>query len=132
MDKPTWEQEFCHQLQKVLSLNPANIRSPSVNFRIQGYSPSEAIAYLIQTHRLYPELELLPMPPPKFGIGQTVVRQANGNRDRINAMRWTRSTYYYWAYQVEGGFGRNPNAWFAERILESVTETAQENFAAVL
>jgi hypothetical protein len=132
MNNPTWDEAFTHQLQALLSLTPANIRFPWANFRIQGYSPDEAIAYLIQTHRLYPELELLPMPPPKFGIGQTVVRQANGKRDRINAMRWTRSTYYYWAYQVKSGFGRNPNAWFAERILESVTKSAQENFAEVL
>jgi len=67
------------------------------------------------------------MTSPKFGMGEAVVW--HGKCDRVVAVRWTRSTYDYWAYRVEGGFGRNPNAWFAERILEPVAKSVQENFA---
>jgi hypothetical protein len=48
MDKPDWEQAFTHQLQALLSLTPADIHFPWANFRTQGYSPSDAIAFLNQ------------------------------------------------------------------------------------
>jgi hypothetical protein len=133
MNNPTWDEAFTHQLQALLSLPPADICFPWANFRIQGYSPSDAIAYLIKTHRLYPLLELLPMPPPKFGMGQMVVRQANGKCDRIVAARWWQSLDGHWSYRVEDSFGRGSrsNVWFAERILESVTGSALESYAEV-
>jgi hypothetical protein len=134
MDSQIWDEAFTHQLQALLLLTPADIRFPWANFRIQGYSPRDAIAYLIQTHRLYPELELLPMPPPKFGMGQAVVRQANGKRDRIVAARWWQSKEFHWSYRVEDSFGRGSrsNLWFAEAILEPMPEATQENFVEVL
>ncbi|NJM74707.1 MAG: hypothetical protein HC852_01775 [Acaryochloridaceae cyanobacterium RU_4_10] len=131
MNKPEWDEQFTQQLQTRLQIAPADIRYPWASFRIAGYSPSHTIAYLIELHRLYPKLELLPMAAPKYGMSEAVVRSSNGECDRIVAVRWTRSTYYYWAYQVEGGFGRNPNAWFAERILEPIAKSVQENFAEV-
>jgi hypothetical protein len=124
MDKPTWEQDFTERLQNVLSLTPAAVRYPWPSFHPAGYSPDNAIAFLIELHRLYPALKLLPMAAPKFGTGQTVVW--HGKCDRVVAVRWTRSTYYYWAYRVEGGFDRNPNACFAERILEPVAKSAYQ------
>jgi len=126
MDKPNWDEQFTRELQTQLQLTPADIRFPWASFRPAGYSPREAIAYLIELHRLYPSLKLLPMAPPKFGMGEAVVW--HGKCDRVIAVKWTRSTYDYWAYQVESGFGRNPNVWFAERILEPVAKSAQENF----
>lgn len=134
MKTPTWDEDFTHPLQALLSLTLANIRFPWANFRTQGYSPSDAIAYLIQTHRLYPDLELLPMPPPKYGMGQTVVRRANGKCDRIVAARWWWSLDHHWSYRVEDSFGRGSrsNVWFAEAILDPMTETSQENFVEVL
>jgi hypothetical protein len=134
MNTPEWDEAFTHQLYKLLSLTPTEIRVPWANFCIQGYSPSEAIAYLIQTHRLYPALELLPMPPPKYGMGQTVVRQANGKRDLIVAARWWQAPDEHWSYRVEDSFGRGSrsNVWFAEAILEPMPEAIQENFAKVL
>jgi hypothetical protein len=126
MNKPDWDDLFTRELHKQLQLTPADIRYPWASFRPVGYSPSEAIAYLIELHRLYPSLKLLPMAPPKFGTGEAVVW--HGKCDRVVAMRWTRSTYDYWAYQVESGFGRNPNAWFAERILEPVAKSVKKEF----
>lgn len=46
MNTPEWDEAFIHQLQALLSLTPANIRFPWANFRIQGYSSSDAIAFL--------------------------------------------------------------------------------------
>jgi hypothetical protein len=128
MNKPDWDDLFTRELHKQLQLTPADIRYPWASFRPAGYSPSEAIAYLIELHRLYPSLKLLPMAPPKFGMGEAVVRSSNGKYDRVIAMHWNGER---WSYQVEGGFGRNPNAWFAERILEPVAKSVQKNFAEV-
>jgi hypothetical protein len=130
MDKPEWDETFTHPLQTQLQLTPADIRYPWASFCIAGYSPREAIAYLIGLHRLYPSLKLLPIAAPKFGIGEAVVW--HGKCDRVVAVRWWRSLEFHWSYRVEGGFGRNPNSWFAERILEPVVQTVQENFAEVL
>jgi hypothetical protein len=130
MNKPDWDDRFTQQLQTQLQIAPAAVRYPWSSFHPAGYSPDDAIAYLIELHRLYPSLKLLPMAPPRFGMGELVVW--HGKCDRVVGVRWTRSTYYYWAYRVEGGFGRNPNAWFAERILKPVAQTVQENFAEVL
>jgi hypothetical protein len=127
MDKPDWEQNFTHQLKTQLSLTPAAIRFPWGNFRIQSYSPSEAIAYLIQTHRLYPELGLLPIPPPRFGMGDAVVW--HGKCDRIVAMRWWRSLDEHWSYRTANSFGlgSRPNVWFEEKGLELLPAPEQES-----
>jgi hypothetical protein len=131
MNNPTWDEAFTHQLQALLSLTPANIRFPWANFRIQRYSPDQAIAYLIQTHRLYPALELLPMPLPKYGIGQTVVWHGKG--DRIVAARWWQAPDEHWSYRTENsfGFGARSNVWFEEKGLSPATEAVYENFAEV-
>jgi hypothetical protein len=127
MDKPEWDDQFTHQLKTQLQLTPAAVRYPWSSFHPAGYSPDDAIAFLIELHRLYPALKLLPIAAPKFGIGEAVVWHENC--DRVVAVRWWQSLEFHWSYRVEGGFGRNPNAWFAERILEPVVQTVQKNFA---
>jgi hypothetical protein len=128
MNNPTWDEAFTHQLQALLSLTPADIRFPWANFRIQGYSPSDAIAYLIQTQRLYPELGLLPMPPPKYGMGEAFVW--NGKDDRIVAARRWQALDEHWSYRTENsfGFGARSNVWFEEKGLEAIAEAPKREF----
>ncbi|MBW4554098.1 MAG: hypothetical protein KME35_23795 [Aphanocapsa sp. GSE-SYN-MK-11-07L] len=63
MNRNDWECQFRQRLKQQLGLTPEQIKFPWRGFYNQRHSPEQAIAYLIKTNKLYPELGLLPMQP---------------------------------------------------------------------
>jgi hypothetical protein len=60
MNRETWERQFTRLLQQELGLEPESIRFHWRQYFNQKYSPEGAIASLRETHRLYPQLRILP------------------------------------------------------------------------
>jgi hypothetical protein len=60
MNRNDWERQFRQRLKQELGLTPEQIRFPWRGFYNQRQSPEQAIAYLRKTHKLYPELGILP------------------------------------------------------------------------
>jgi hypothetical protein len=61
MNRDDWERQFRRQLQQKLGLTPDQVKLHWHSFYSQRQTPDEAIAYLIKTNELYPELGILPM-----------------------------------------------------------------------
>jgi hypothetical protein len=61
MTRDTWEDQFTRQLKQQLGIKPEQIKLHWRGYYNQRYSPEGAIAYLKQTHRLYPSLGILPV-----------------------------------------------------------------------
>ncbi|NJM76237.1 MAG: hypothetical protein HC852_11170 [Acaryochloridaceae cyanobacterium RU_4_10] len=61
MNRDIWEKQFIRQLKQQLGLEPGQIRFPWRGYYNQRYSVEGAIAYLKQTHELYPSLGILPV-----------------------------------------------------------------------
>jgi hypothetical protein len=60
MKRENWEQRFTHLLKQQLGLKPEQICFPWRGYYNQRYSPEQAITHLKQTHKLYPQLGILP------------------------------------------------------------------------
>ncbi len=60
MNRDNWERQFTRQLKEKLGLEPEEIRFHWRGYYNQRYSVESAIASLIETHRLYPMLGVLP------------------------------------------------------------------------
>jgi hypothetical protein len=60
MTRDTWERQFTRQLKQQLGLESEQIRFHWRGYYNQRYSPEGAIASLRETHRLYPQLKILP------------------------------------------------------------------------
>jgi hypothetical protein len=60
MTRETWEHQFKQKLQQQLGVTPEEIRFHWKAYFNQRYSPEQAIAFLKETHRLYPQLGVLP------------------------------------------------------------------------
>lgn len=63
MNRQDWELEFSNQLQQQLNLKPEQVHFPLSTCFHQGYSPNQAIAFLLKTHQLMPQLHILPVNP---------------------------------------------------------------------
>jgi hypothetical protein len=61
INRETWERQFTRQLQQQLGITPEQIRFHWRSYYNQRYTPEQAIAYLKQTHELYPSLGILPI-----------------------------------------------------------------------
>jgi hypothetical protein len=60
MIRETWERQFTQLLQQKLGLEPESIRFHWRGYYNQRFTPEGAIASLRETHRLYPQLKILP------------------------------------------------------------------------
>jgi hypothetical protein len=60
MNRDNWEAQFTRQLKQKLGLEPGQIKFHWRGYYNQRYSVDEAIAHLVKTHELYPELGVLP------------------------------------------------------------------------
>jgi hypothetical protein len=60
MNRDIWERQFTRQLQKQLGLTPEQVRFEWKMYYGQRYSPSMAIAHLIEVNRLCPGSGILP------------------------------------------------------------------------
>jgi hypothetical protein len=56
----SWEKLFTHLLKQKLGITPADIHFRWSACYSQDKTPDEAIAFLVRTHALYPELKILP------------------------------------------------------------------------
>jgi hypothetical protein len=61
MTRETGEHQFKQKLQQQLGIKPESIRFHWRGYYNQRFTPEGAIAYLKQTHQLYPELGILPL-----------------------------------------------------------------------
>jgi hypothetical protein len=61
MNRNDWERQFRQKLKQQLGLTPEQIKIHWNVCYSQRYTPDQAIAYLIKTHELYPELRILPI-----------------------------------------------------------------------
>lgn len=57
----SWEKLFTHLLKQKLGITPADIHLRWSACYSQDKTPDEAIAFLVRTHALYPELKILPL-----------------------------------------------------------------------
>jgi hypothetical protein len=60
MNRDQWEAQFTRQIKQKLGLEPRQIKFHWRGYFNQRFTPEGAIAHLMETHRLYPELRLLP------------------------------------------------------------------------
>ncbi len=60
MSRNQWERQFTRQIKQKLGIAPEKIRFRWRGYYNQRYSVDSAIASLIETHRLYPMLGVLP------------------------------------------------------------------------
>ncbi|MGA7932376.1 MAG: hypothetical protein WCA35_02235 [Kovacikia sp.] len=61
MNFQSWQKLFTHLLKQKLEITPEEVHFPWNACYSQGKMPEEAIAFLVQTHKLYPELGILPL-----------------------------------------------------------------------
>jgi hypothetical protein len=60
MTRETWESTFRRQLKAQLDIAPEQINFRWQMYFSQRYTPEQAIAHLIEIHRLMPERGVLP------------------------------------------------------------------------
>jgi hypothetical protein len=60
MNRNIWEAQFTHLLKQKLGLEPGQIKFHWRGYYNQRYSVDGAIAHLIKTNELYPQLGILP------------------------------------------------------------------------
>jgi hypothetical protein len=61
MNRDRWEAQFTRQLKQRLEIEPGQIKFHWRGYYNERYSVDGAIASLMETHRLYPSLGILPM-----------------------------------------------------------------------
>jgi len=60
MNRDRWEAQFTRQLKQKLGLEPGQIKFHWRGYFNQRFTPEDAIAHLVKTHELYPQLGILP------------------------------------------------------------------------
>ena len=61
MTRDTWESTFRRQLKAQLDIVPEQVNFRWQMYFSQRYTPEQAIAHLIEIHRLLPTQEVLPV-----------------------------------------------------------------------
>jgi hypothetical protein len=60
INRETWERQFKHLLKQKLGIGPEEVGFHWRQYYNERYTPEGAIVSLMETHRLYPALGVLP------------------------------------------------------------------------
>jgi hypothetical protein len=60
MNRDQWEVQFRRKLKQKLGIEPGQIKFHWRGYYNQRFTPEGAIAHLVKTHEMYPQLGILP------------------------------------------------------------------------